>query len=109
MINEASIIINQMQMKKNFEFASINLTKKSNEKTLYCETMFENFQQLKKTSEKKMSKLMTKQFEKKINLVTIDFRDIKEISLERCKNTIKHAKNIPNVKKSSNNEKISSF
>jgi galactitol-specific phosphotransferase system IIB component len=64
--DEASILIDQMQTKKNFEFASIDLTKKSNKKSSYCETMFENFQQLKKTLKQKMTKLMTDQFEKKL-------------------------------------------
>jgi hypothetical protein len=64
--DEASTLIDQMQTKKNFEYASIDLTKKSDKKTSYCETMFENFQQLEKTLKQKMTKLMTEQFEKKL-------------------------------------------
>ncbi len=64
--NETSILIDQMQTKKNFDFASIDLTKKSNKMSSYCETMFENFQQLEKTLELKMTKLMTEQVEKKV-------------------------------------------
>jgi hypothetical protein len=64
--DEASIFIDQMQTKKNFEFASIDLTKKSNKKSSYDETMFENFQRLKKTLKQKMTKLITDQFEKKL-------------------------------------------
>jgi hypothetical protein len=42
--DETSIIIDQTQTTKSFEFASINLTKKSNKSSLYCETMSKNFQ-----------------------------------------------------------------
>jgi hypothetical protein len=64
--NETSVLIDQMQTKKNFDFASIDLTKKSNKMSSYCETMFENFQQLEKTLKLKMTKLMTEQVEKKL-------------------------------------------
>ncbi len=49
-----SVAIDQMQTEKNFEFASIDLTKKSSTTMrLYIETMSENFQQLKKSIEQK--------------------------------------------------------
>ncbi len=57
--DDVSTAIDQMQTKKNFEFASIDLIKKSNTTTkLYNETMSENFQHLKKTIERKMTKLI---------------------------------------------------
>ncbi len=58
--DEASVAIDQVQIEKNFEFVSIDLTKKSSSTTTtYCETMSENFQQLKKTIEQKMTKVIT--------------------------------------------------
>jgi spore coat polysaccharide biosynthesis predicted glycosyltransferase SpsG len=65
--DETSIIIDQTQTKKNFEFASINLNEKIDKKTSYCETMFENFQQLEKKLGQKMTKLMIERFELKSN------------------------------------------
>jgi hypothetical protein len=46
--DETSIIIDQVQTEKSFEFASMNLTKKSDKSVSYCGTMSENFQQLEK-------------------------------------------------------------
>ncbi len=83
--DETSIIIDQTQTKKNFEFASINLNKKTDKKTSYCETMFENFQQLEKKLEQKMTKLMTERFELKSNQT----RSISEISRNSTSNTTK--------------------
>jgi hypothetical protein len=52
--DEVSAAINQIQTEKNFEFAAIDLTKKTSSLTTsYNETMSENFQQLKKRSNKK--------------------------------------------------------
>jgi hypothetical protein len=54
--DKTSIIIDQIQTTKSFDFALINLTTKSDKSTSYCETMFENFQQLKKAMKQKMMK-----------------------------------------------------
>jgi hypothetical protein len=59
--DETSIIIDQVQTEKSFEFASINLTKKSNKYVLYCGTISENFRQLKKAMNQKMTKLISEQ------------------------------------------------
>jgi hypothetical protein len=84
--DETSIIIDhQTQTKKNFEFASINLNKKIDKKTSYCETMFENFQQLEKKLEQKMTKLMIERFELKSNQT----RSVLEISRNSTSNTTK--------------------
>jgi GTPase Era involved in 16S rRNA processing len=56
--DETSVAIDQVQTEKIFEFASIDLTKKSDKSTSYCETMLENFQQLEKTMKQKMTKLI---------------------------------------------------
>jgi CO dehydrogenase/acetyl-CoA synthase delta subunit len=57
--DDVSFAIDQIQTKKNFEFASIDLIKKSNTTTTsYNETMSENFQQLEKTMKQKMTKLI---------------------------------------------------
>jgi hypothetical protein len=58
--DNVSVAIDQMQTKKNFEFALIDLTKKSSKTTtLYVDTMLENFQQLEKTIEQKITTLIT--------------------------------------------------
>jgi hypothetical protein len=57
--DETSIIIDQVQTEKNIEFASISLNTKSDKKTSYSETMFENLQQLEKKLKEKLKKLMT--------------------------------------------------
>jgi hypothetical protein len=56
--DETSIVIDQTQTTKNFEFASIDLTKKFDKFSSYCEIMSENFQQLKQAMKKKMTKLI---------------------------------------------------
>jgi hypothetical protein len=65
--DDASITINQIQTKKNFEFALIDLSKSKSTSTSYSETISKNFQQLKKTIEQKMTKLITERFENKLN------------------------------------------
>jgi hypothetical protein len=67
LIDDASITINQIQTKKNFEFALIDLSKSKSTSTSYSEIISENFQQLKKTIEQKMTKLITERFENKSN------------------------------------------
>ncbi len=56
--DETSIIIDQTQTTKSFEFASIDLTKKLDKSLSYCETMLENFQQLEQAMKKKMTRLI---------------------------------------------------
>jgi uncharacterized membrane protein YfhO len=56
--NDVSAAIDQVQTEKNFEFVSIDLTRKSSITSSYNETMLENFQQLKKTIEQKMTELI---------------------------------------------------
>jgi hypothetical protein len=65
--DDVSITIDQIQTEKNFEFASIDLSKSKSTSTSYSETMSENFQQLEKTIEQKMTKLITERFENKSN------------------------------------------
>jgi hypothetical protein len=61
-----SATIDQIQTEKNFEFASIDLIKKSSSKsTSYSETMSENFQQLEKTIEQKMTRFLTERLNNK--------------------------------------------
>ncbi len=96
--DEASIFIDQMQMKKNFEFTSIDLTKKSDKKSSYCETMFENFRQLKKILKQKMTKLMINQFEKKL----IQSQSQSRSNLESSKKSVSiNAKTQSDAKKTS--------
>ncbi len=83
--DETSNIIDHIQMKKKFEFTSINLNKKIDIKTSYCETMFENFQQLEKKLKQKMTKLMTERFENKSNQT----RSVLEIFRNSYSNTSK--------------------
>jgi hypothetical protein len=54
--DETSIIIDQTQTTKSFEFASIDLTKKADKCSSYCGTMSKNFQQLKQAMKKKMTR-----------------------------------------------------
>jgi hypothetical protein len=65
--DDASITIDQIQTEKNLEFASIDLNKSKTTSTSYSETMSENFQQLEKTIEQKITKLITERFENKSN------------------------------------------
>ncbi len=64
--DKTSIAIDQVQTEKIFEFASIDLTKKSNKSTSYCETMSENFQHLEKTMKQKMTKLIIERLNQSI-------------------------------------------
>ncbi len=65
LINKASIIIDQMHAKDDFQFASIDLTKQTSKTTSssYNDTMSENFQNLEKAMKKKITKLINKRFE----------------------------------------------
>jgi flagellar biosynthesis component FlhA len=66
LIDDVLVTIDQMQTEKNFEFALIDLIKKSSTtSTSYSETMSKNFQTLEKTIEPKMTKLITELFENK--------------------------------------------
>jgi hypothetical protein len=83
--DETSIIIDQIQTTKSFEFASINLTKKSDKSTPYCETIFENFQQLEKAMKQKITKLINKQLKHQ----TIRSRSDETIEKLKSKSTSK--------------------
>jgi uncharacterized membrane-anchored protein YhcB (DUF1043 family) len=61
--DETSIVIDQTQTTKSFEFASIDLTKKFDKSSSYCEIMSENFQQLEQAMKKKMTKLINERLE----------------------------------------------
>ncbi len=104
--DETSIIIDQIQTKKNFEFASINLNKKIDKKTSYCETMFENFQQLEKKLEQKMTKLMIERFELKSNQTRSVF-EISRNSISNITKTLANSKQTHQTTKTSQTAKSS--
>ncbi len=108
--DEASIIIDQTQTKKNFEFASINLNKKTDKKkTSYCETMFENFQQLEQKLEQKMTKLMTERFELKSNQTRSVLENLKKLNFEYYKHVREFETNASNSKNKSDCKKFSNI
>ncbi len=85
--DDVSVTINQMQTDKNFEFASIDMIKKSSTtSSSYSERMSENFQQLEKTIEQKMTKLITERVENK----SIQKRSVLETS--KKSDSLNHAK-----------------
>ncbi len=64
--DKASISIDQIHAKDDFQFASIDLTKQISKTTSlssYNDTMSENLQKLEKAMKKKMTKLINKRFE----------------------------------------------
>ncbi len=63
--DKASIIIDQMHANNDFQFASIDLTKKASKttSTSYKDTLSENFQKLEKAIRIKLTKLINQQFE----------------------------------------------
>ncbi len=68
--NKASVIIDQTHSTKDFQFESIDLTKKANKKTsdsTYKDTMSENFQKLEKAMKRKMTTLINKRLDIQIN------------------------------------------
>jgi hypothetical protein len=66
--DDVSIAIDQMQTEKIFDFASIDLIKKSNTTTTsYNETISKNFQQLKKIMKQKMTKLIIERLNNRSN------------------------------------------
>jgi hypothetical protein len=66
LINKTSIIIDQMHANNDFQFASIDFTKKASKTTSissYKGILFENFQELEKAMKIKMTRLINQQFE----------------------------------------------
>jgi hypothetical protein len=104
LIDKASIIINQVQTKKSFEFTSSNLTKKSNKSISYYETKSENFQQLKKAMKQKNDAINKRTTEKSANSSTIewDVRDNEKFINKNLESAVKFKfeRNIQSSKKS---------
>lgn len=67
--DKAPVVINQTHTTKHFQFESINLAKasKKTSSSTYCDTMSENFQELEKAMEKKMTTLINKRFDSQSN------------------------------------------
>ncbi len=109
MIDDVLVTIDQMQTEKGFEFASIDLIKKSSTtSTSYSETMLKNFQQLEKTIELKMTKLITERFENK----SIQKKSVLKTSRKSdsvsgyAKSLFKFERNVSSIKKDFNCKNI---